>query len=195
MHLAVGGVDHLQRLRPVLAAARIGFLRRKRAGARSPEAKQQTKLLLHGNQLIPGRTRRVAHVQATALPAAEATISPLAVLTTGAVAATELWESVGSRPGGTAVTPVGFRVTSAGAQSDLGDLPLNAIASPGKPALCCCSSYWATIDELAKYDVRMVSVGHNQHTEYRRGAFNRSVETHPGALERPVDHVWVKIAV
>lgn len=33
-----------------------------------------------------------------------------------------------------------------------------------------------TIDELAKYDVRMVSAGHNQQAEYRRGAFKRSVE-------------------
>ncbi|MEU5849156.1 PQQ-binding-like beta-propeller repeat protein [Saccharopolyspora shandongensis] len=33
-----------------------------------------------------------------------------------------------------------------------------------------------TIDELAKYDVRMAAAGHNQQAEYRRGAFNRSVE-------------------
>ncbi|MFE5122348.1 PQQ-binding-like beta-propeller repeat protein [Streptomyces sp. NPDC056669] len=33
-----------------------------------------------------------------------------------------------------------------------------------------------TIDELAKYDVRMVAAGHNQQAEYRRGAFKRSVE-------------------
>ncbi|MFF3400563.1 PQQ-binding-like beta-propeller repeat protein [Streptomyces sp. NPDC002659] len=33
-----------------------------------------------------------------------------------------------------------------------------------------------TIDELAKYDVRMVAAGHNQQTEFRRGAFKRSVE-------------------
>ncbi|MCW3839573.1 PQQ-binding-like beta-propeller repeat protein [Micromonospora yasonensis] len=33
-----------------------------------------------------------------------------------------------------------------------------------------------TIDELAKYDVRMFAAGHNQQAEYRRGAFNRSVE-------------------
>ncbi|MCP9212609.1 PQQ-binding-like beta-propeller repeat protein [Streptomyces cucumeris] len=33
-----------------------------------------------------------------------------------------------------------------------------------------------TIDELAKYDVRMVATGHNQQSEFRRGAFKRSVE-------------------
>lgn len=33
-----------------------------------------------------------------------------------------------------------------------------------------------TIDELAKYDVRMVAAGHNQQAEFRRGAFKRSVE-------------------
>ncbi|TYC20850.1 PQQ-binding-like beta-propeller repeat protein [Micromonospora sp. MP36] len=33
-----------------------------------------------------------------------------------------------------------------------------------------------TIDELAKYDVRMFAAGHNQQAEYRRGAFQRSVE-------------------
>lgn len=32
------------------------------------------------------------------------------------------------------------------------------------------------IDELAKYDVRMVAAGHNQQAEFRRGAFKRSVE-------------------
>ncbi|MBL1097925.1 outer membrane protein assembly factor BamB family protein [Streptomyces coffeae] len=33
-----------------------------------------------------------------------------------------------------------------------------------------------TVDELAKYDVRMFAAGHNQQAEYRRGAFRRSVE-------------------
>ncbi|MFE7392192.1 PQQ-binding-like beta-propeller repeat protein [Streptomyces sp. NPDC057582] len=33
-----------------------------------------------------------------------------------------------------------------------------------------------TIDELSKYDVRMFAAGHNQQAEYRRGAFDRSVE-------------------
>ncbi|MEU4504224.1 PQQ-binding-like beta-propeller repeat protein [Streptomyces sp. NPDC024089] len=33
-----------------------------------------------------------------------------------------------------------------------------------------------TIDELAGYDVRMVAAGHNQQAEFRRGAFERSVE-------------------
>ncbi|WP_259670345.1 PQQ-binding-like beta-propeller repeat protein [Streptomyces sp. ID38640] len=33
-----------------------------------------------------------------------------------------------------------------------------------------------TVDELAKYDVRMVAAGHNQQAEFRRGAFKRSVE-------------------
>ncbi|MFB6676466.1 PQQ-binding-like beta-propeller repeat protein [Streptomyces sp. NPDC056390] len=33
-----------------------------------------------------------------------------------------------------------------------------------------------TIDELAKYDVRMVAAGHNQQAEFRRGAFKRAVE-------------------
>ncbi|MFC8130604.1 PQQ-binding-like beta-propeller repeat protein [Streptomyces sp. NPDC057302] len=33
-----------------------------------------------------------------------------------------------------------------------------------------------TVDELAKYDVRMVAAGHNQQSEFRRGAFKRSVE-------------------
>ncbi|MEU5400165.1 PQQ-binding-like beta-propeller repeat protein [Streptomyces sp. NPDC005963] len=33
-----------------------------------------------------------------------------------------------------------------------------------------------TIDELAKYDVRMMAAGHNQQSEFRRGAFQRSVE-------------------
>jgi len=32
------------------------------------------------------------------------------------------------------------------------------------------------VDELAKYDVRMFAAGHNQQAEFRRGAFNRSVE-------------------
>lgn len=33
-----------------------------------------------------------------------------------------------------------------------------------------------TVDELAKYDVRLVAAGHNQQAEFRRGAFKRSVE-------------------
>ncbi|MGW3506434.1 outer membrane protein assembly factor BamB family protein [Streptomyces sp. NPDC000994] len=33
-----------------------------------------------------------------------------------------------------------------------------------------------TVDELSKYDVRLFAAGHNQQAEYRRGAFNRSVE-------------------
>ncbi|MGW2415571.1 outer membrane protein assembly factor BamB family protein [Streptomyces tubercidicus] len=33
-----------------------------------------------------------------------------------------------------------------------------------------------TVDELAKYDVRMVAAGHNQQAEFRRGAFKRAVE-------------------
>ncbi|MFF2506566.1 PQQ-binding-like beta-propeller repeat protein [Streptomyces sp. NPDC058067] len=33
-----------------------------------------------------------------------------------------------------------------------------------------------TIDELSKYDVRLFAAGHNQQAEYRRGAFDRSVE-------------------
>lgn len=33
-----------------------------------------------------------------------------------------------------------------------------------------------TVDELAKYDVRMFAAGHNQQAEFRRGAFARSVE-------------------
>ncbi|MYS80581.1 PQQ-binding-like beta-propeller repeat protein [Embleya scabrispora] len=33
-----------------------------------------------------------------------------------------------------------------------------------------------TVDELAKYDVRMFAAGHNQQAEFRRGAFDRSVE-------------------
>lgn len=33
-----------------------------------------------------------------------------------------------------------------------------------------------TVDELAKYDVRMFAAGHNQQAEFRRGAFTRSVE-------------------
>ncbi|WP_069167774.1 outer membrane protein assembly factor BamB family protein [Nocardia altamirensis] len=32
------------------------------------------------------------------------------------------------------------------------------------------------VDELAQYDVRMFAAGHNQQTEFRRGAFPRSVE-------------------
>ncbi|MFI7004640.1 PQQ-binding-like beta-propeller repeat protein [Nocardia sp. NPDC050175] len=32
------------------------------------------------------------------------------------------------------------------------------------------------VDELARYDVRMFAAGHNQQTEFRRGAFPRSVE-------------------
>lgn len=34
----------------------------------------------------------------------------------------------------------------------------------------------STVDELARYDVRMFAAGHNQQAEYRRGAFSRSVE-------------------
>ncbi|WP_196810975.1 outer membrane protein assembly factor BamB family protein [Arthrobacter sp. 35W] len=33
-----------------------------------------------------------------------------------------------------------------------------------------------TVDELAKYDVRLLAAGHNQQAEFRRGAFARSVE-------------------
>ncbi|WP_326769331.1 NPCBM/NEW2 domain-containing protein [Streptomyces sp. NBC_01591] len=33
-----------------------------------------------------------------------------------------------------------------------------------------------TVDELAKYDVRLFAAGHNQQAEFRRGAFKRSVE-------------------
>ncbi|HEX6683115.1 MAG TPA: PQQ-binding-like beta-propeller repeat protein [Candidatus Limnocylindrales bacterium] len=33
-----------------------------------------------------------------------------------------------------------------------------------------------TVDELSRYDVRMFAAGHDQQAEFRRGAFNRSVE-------------------
>jgi len=38
--------------------------------------------------------------------------------------------TAGPQPGGTAITPVGFRVTPAGAQTTLGNLPLNAVLHP-----------------------------------------------------------------
>ena len=48
----------------------------------------------------------------------------------GAVAAVTGGPPAGPRGDGTAVTPVGFRVTPAGRQSALGDLPLHAVLSP-----------------------------------------------------------------
>jgi YVTN family beta-propeller protein len=61
--------------------------------------------------------------------AAVLSVALLGVMATGAVAATQPWHA-GPGHDGTAVTPVGFRVTPAGQQIDLGDLPLNAVASP-----------------------------------------------------------------
>src|SRR6266545_7406402 len=52
------------------------------------------------------------------------------VLAGAGVTAAGPWKVAGPRADGTGVTPVGFRVTPAGKQAKLGDLPLNAVASP-----------------------------------------------------------------
>ena len=54
----------------------------------------------------------------------------------GAATAAQLATHAGPRPNGTAVTPVGFKVTPAGTQTPLGDLPLTTALSPdGKTML------------------------------------------------------------
>lgn len=61
---------------------------------------------------------------------AGAVAASLVVLATGATAAAEMVRHAGPADDGTAVTPVGFRVTPAGEQTTLGDLPLNMALSP-----------------------------------------------------------------
>ncbi|HEV7754795.1 MAG TPA: beta-propeller fold lactonase family protein [Mycobacteriales bacterium] len=59
----------------------------------------------------------------------------VSVLAAGAAAAAVPDDRPGPRPDGTAVTPVGQRVTPAGHQSRLGDLPLHAVLSPDRRTL------------------------------------------------------------
>ena len=62
---------------------------------------------------------------------AAAAVATLAlVVTGGAAAAARLATQAGPRPDGTAITPVGFKVTPAGTQTTLGDLPLSTALSP-----------------------------------------------------------------
>jgi YVTN family beta-propeller protein len=62
---------------------------------------------------------------------AAAAVATLAlVVTGGAAAAVRLAIQAGPRPDGTAITPVGFKVTPAGKQTTLGDLPLTTALSP-----------------------------------------------------------------
>ena len=68
---------------------------------------------------------------------ATAVIGVLALVAAGGAAtAAQLAIHAGPRPDGTAVTPVGFKVTPAGTQTTLGDLPLTTALSPdGKTML------------------------------------------------------------
>ena len=62
---------------------------------------------------------------------AAAAVATLAlVVTGGAATAARLATQAGPRPDGTAITPVGFKVTPAGKQTTLGDLPLTTALSP-----------------------------------------------------------------
>ncbi|MGZ4489891.1 MAG: alkaline phosphatase family protein [Nocardioidaceae bacterium] len=74
---------------------------------------------------LPRHSRLAAGVGALAL-----------VVAGGAATAAQLTTHAGPSGDGTAVTPVGFRVTPAGSQTTLGDLPLNTALSPdGKTML------------------------------------------------------------
>ena len=68
---------------------------------------------------------------------ATAVLGALALVAAGGAAtAAQLATHAGPRPNGTAVTPVGFKVTPAGTQTPLGDLPLTTALSPdGKTML------------------------------------------------------------
>ena len=52
------------------------------------------------------------------------------ILASGALAASGVWRPAGPHADGTGTTPVGWEVTPAGKQTKLGDLPVNAVASP-----------------------------------------------------------------
>lgn len=67
------------------------------------------------------------NVKKTTIPIVIGTLS-CALVGGGAIAAVSTF--AGPRADGTAVTPVGMRVTPAGEQTDLGDLPLNSALSP-----------------------------------------------------------------
>src|SRR5690348_7134521 len=54
----------------------------------------------------------------------------IVILGAGAVAAAPAVRTAGPKPDGTAVIPIGYRVTPAGEQSRLGDLPLSAVPFP-----------------------------------------------------------------
>ncbi len=54
----------------------------------------------------------------------------LAVVALGGTALAAVQRHAGPAKDGTAVTPIGYQVTPAGIQTDLGDLPLGAVASP-----------------------------------------------------------------
>ncbi|WP_079102368.1 bifunctional YncE family protein/alkaline phosphatase family protein [Streptomyces sp. TP-A0356] len=66
-------------------------------------------------------------------------IASTAVLATGAAVALAAGggaqSTAGPKGDGTAITPVGYKVTPAGKQAELGDLPLNTVLSPDKSML------------------------------------------------------------
>src|SRR5438445_9207934 len=61
---------------------------------------------------------------------AVAVLAVVGLLAGASVTAAGPLKVAGPSGDGTGVTPVGFRVTPAGKQAKLGDLPLNAVASP-----------------------------------------------------------------
>ena len=74
----------------------------------------------------PRRARRRRRTAVTAV----ATAAALGLLGTGAALAAAPGATAGPRPDGTATIPMGYRVTPAGNQVQLGDLPLTSALSP-----------------------------------------------------------------
>ncbi|MER6127263.1 bifunctional YncE family protein/alkaline phosphatase family protein [Streptomyces sp. NPDC001795] len=83
------------------------------------------------------RTQRSSSGRSRNRRLAVTVIASTAVLATGAAftLAAGSQGTAGPKGDGTAITPVGYKVTPAGKQAQLGDLPLNAVLSPDKSML------------------------------------------------------------
>jgi hypothetical protein len=77
--------------------------------------------------------RFIRHIQSLHMRKKRIVLSGVLALTLiggGGAFAAFSHRTAGPQPGGTAITPVGYKVTPAGAQTRLGNLPLNAVLHP-----------------------------------------------------------------
>ncbi len=81
-------------------------------------------------QLEAPQRRRTGRVTRGVAVKGVAVLAVAGLLGAGGAFGAERFRTAGPQPGGTSVTPVGYAVTPAGSQTDLGNLPLNMRLSP-----------------------------------------------------------------